>query len=114
MNREQMIEKAARAILADEIEHGDAAEGWDDGANQEWLKRNARAALNAVMPQVTTVEQLRRLSRWSWLVAEVLGGCAWVFRWNGVDLRSIDSGERREITWLVERYGPLTVVWSPS
>ena len=46
----QVIEYAAKAILAADIKNGYASDSWDNGADKEWLKSNAAAALAAVLP----------------------------------------------------------------
>lgn len=54
MNREQMVDKAAEAIRT-----------WDDSPNI-----SAEAVLNAILPQVTTVEELEALPDESVIVEE--------------------------------------------
>lgn len=99
MNREQMVEKAARAMLADDIAAGYASDGWDEGADRNWLLGNARAVLDAVLPQVSTVAELEALH----LPAQSV---------------LVDTGGMALIAELVEefdfRHGPLTVVWQPE
>lgn len=46
LTEDDVMEAAAKAILRDEIDLGEAVDEWDE-ADQEWLRSNARAALTA-------------------------------------------------------------------
>jgi hypothetical protein len=51
---EKTRETVARAILADDVNRGYAADEWDDGADQTWLLSNATAALAALTQREDT------------------------------------------------------------
>lgn len=76
--------------------------------------RTSEEIIDALLPQVNTVGKLESLPQWTWLTVGLLKGYGWMFRWNGAVLVDIESGNQADIEWLVERYGPLTVVWTPD
>lgn len=116
--REQLIEKAARASHQEGLSSGTEYAAWDalrDRVRREY-RENAAAVVDAILPQVTTVEELEALP----LNTKVIdaGGEAWAryylaakgprpLRWRnsrgGYGRTSID----------IARCGPLTVVYQP-
>lgn len=98
MNREQMIEKAAEAI-ADYYDH--PAESYED---------DARRVVDALLPQVTTVEELEALPPRTVVVG--VRGVTWVrgdrdhFPWVGTLWGSASSHS-------VIESAPLLVAWQP-
>lgn len=76
--------------------------------------REAEAEVDRLRAQlVTTADELEALPPKSLLLVPLFGGAAWVFIWTGSELVTYDTGVTGDIEWLVERYGPLTVVWQP-
>ena len=98
MNREQMIEKAGRAIS----EHY----GWEGygGAGER--------VLDAILPQVSTVEELEALPSHTALMGEWLGVPSFYY-WHPKSRRIV--GYSGDPYWpeVVLAVGPLTVVWQP-
>lgn len=93
MGREQMVEKLADAI---------AAENWDEVCTCEVCALNpARRLLDAILPQVTTVAELEALPEGSITVNDR----GQIRRHDGVAFQS-------DRDWLAAH--PLTVVWQPE
>lgn len=113
MNRAELVEKAARASHRQGLECGGEYAEWD--ALREITRReyreNAEAVVDALLPQVSTVEELEALDDRSVLVFEAPN-------YNLV-LR-FANGRLRADSWVgsfeqaIAELGPLTVVWSPS
>lgn len=95
MSREEMIEKAARAIATSQ--YGESVLDIE-AARTTWIAA-ATCALDAILPQVTTVEELKAVRIGSVLMTEG-GHC---FRWDAP----------RKVSMVLKVYGPLTVVWQP-
>jgi hypothetical protein len=101
VNRQQMVEKAARAFDATPTETYDMTH-----------EDMAVTVLDAILPQVTTATKLEALP----VGAVVVDGRgeAWKNRsdidgkWYGTDLDECKPAR------LVRLYGPLTVVWMPE
>jgi hypothetical protein len=99
MNREQMIEKAAEALLA-------ACGACDDAEGRADHVRDARTVLDAILPQVSTFEELEALDPRSLMLkdfdtyarAEDAASLVRAARYLGRDFLPVN---------------PLTVVWQP-
>jgi hypothetical protein len=129
MNREQMIEKAAKLIWLEEIgdvvvlklleEIGDVVvlklaevdQWWETTAHADRHRAVARQVLDAILPQVTTVEELEALPDGS-VLADNLGAMLWRRRLQL--LRDIGGNgyDREPNDVLIDN--PLTVVWTPT
>lgn len=101
MNREQMVERAADAIRA--------AGDFGPFAPNDYARAEAAAVLDAVLPQVTTVDELEALP------AETIGltghGEVWTTDGEG-HWTEFSAGDG---WWHVSNVAlPLTVVWQPS
>lgn len=117
MDRAALIEKAARAGWeADTADHGLSMHyGWQppggDVLNDEYRKQ-ARVMLDAVLPQVATVEELDVLPVGSLLKAD--DGDVWQLSFHGGwDCLSEDGSGGLRSSAQVVATGPLTVVWEP-
>jgi hypothetical protein len=106
--RADLIEAAARALFWDR--YPDATEDDFEYSRIDY-DGHARAVLDVVLPQITTVEQLEALPEGAALSFDGLG--------FGMLLR-VSRGELRNDTWTgsfeqaTAELGPLTVVWQPS
>jgi hypothetical protein len=108
MNREQMVEKAASLIIA--------SDQTLLVPNMAHFNRLANAILDAILPQVTTVEELEALDGDVVLVSE--SGATW----RTYRLRSgtvlLSPGNQKTPRFhpevVLSDQGPLTVVWQPS
>ena len=97
MNREQMIEKAAEALLA-------ACGACDDAEGRADHFRDARAVLDAILPQVRSVEELEALPVET-VVVDTYGRA--FTRYQGWWDYSEEMYKPSELI------PPLTVVWQP-
>lgn len=117
MNREQMVETAAKASWdADTEAHGlSRAYGWQppggDALNDGYRKQ-ARIMLDAILPQVSTVAELEALPQGTVLMGMAHEHGPRFARWWG-DAAAI-NGTKWEGVDLLHYYGPLTVVWQPA
>ena len=96
MDREQMIEKGVDALVA---------------CPTTAFRDQSRAILDAVLPQVTTVEELEALPCPALLLGALVGRLPAVFRWTNGQLYYEDGSMR--LTLQASEFGPLTVVWQP-
>lgn len=102
MNREQMVEKAAGALT----EHlGGHFLTWDEGS-----VNLAEVLVDALLPQVNSVEELVALPAGSLLVAQSNS----VFTWRCpiLLLQGMTTGYDYEPADILAN-GPMTVVWQP-
>ena len=111
-----MVEQAAKAIHATDRRDKYTPIDWDE-ANKDRYRIRAAAALNALLPQVTTVAELEALPfRTTVLDSD---GDPWQryylatsgprpLRW-----RSAKGTYGKTSEWLAKA-GPLTVVWTPE
>ena len=85
MSREQMVEKAARAAHSQAYTDGQEGKNWDK--LESWVRGSyrddARAALDAILPQITTVDELEALPVGTLLKAD--DGDAWERMHRGWD-----------------------------
>lgn len=100
MNREQMVEKAAEAI-SQTYEPGGPTTAEDKSA--------ARAVLDSVLPQVTTVAELEALPWGSVLLSQY--GVAYIWY---ADENRFRVGNYRFTPFDALADGSLTVVWQPE
>jgi hypothetical protein len=108
--REQMVEKAARASHQYGFDCGGVYADWDDlsGTVQQQYRADAAAVLDAVLPQVSTVEELEALPAGA-KVLDTAGDVYWKLSTGRFrDLRGNDDGAEH-----VTFFAPLTVVWTP-
>ena len=101
MNRERARD-AIFGLLTDWLPYADK---YDEAPMQERTDR----MLDAILPQVTTVEELEALPAQALLLGTNVGKFPAVFRWTNGQLYY--EGGRFEN--LVSVFGPLTVVWQP-
>jgi hypothetical protein len=97
--REQMIETVARALA------GLASEDSELDWPAEAFMREAAVVLDAVLPQITTIEQLKALPG-AWYLLGELDGRPYCFVRMGI--------ETSMLARYLERFGPFTVVWRPD
>lgn len=74
----------------------------------------ANAIVNALMPLIVEPKQMRGVPEGSILIVEVQAG-ARALRWEDGHLHGNLKADQMPMTpdWVIERYGPLTVVWMP-
>lgn len=142
MNREQLIEKAARASHQWGLDFGGEWAGWDElrESTRREYREEASAVVDALLPQVTTAEELRhlliRVSQEAspavvvdnlgrtWTLFENDRGDWWAHRLGDQDepesvstMLNLDEDfdgddlDAEPWQWLLP--GPLTVVWQP-
>jgi hypothetical protein len=100
MKREQMIEKVWHLLNL-------------DGLEELHCDHLAAAILDAVLPQVSTVAELRALPGRCLLVGKAPSGVdPHVYDWFGSELYDLHSRCYRNAQSLLA-LGPLTVVWRP-
>jgi hypothetical protein len=85
------------------------------GVRDEWdIPTDAALAagvLNALLPQITEARQMLGVPEGSILIHPVQGGGARTLTWE--DGKLLGHSVKYTPEWLIERYGPLTVVWMP-
>jgi hypothetical protein len=96
--RADMIETAARALCAQD------SEDWEE-VQQHAYREDAAAVLDAVLPQITTVEQLRALPKRTWLLTAIDDTPHLLLR-GAMDDKHLES--------YLSVYGPLTVWQQPT
>lgn len=96
MNREQMVERAAAVLF--EVDGGTWPE---DCTHPDEHRRDARAVLDAILPQVSTVEDLEALPDRAVLLGR--NGFIW----------SIRKGQCSPL-FMLKDYGPFTLVYQPE
>jgi hypothetical protein len=116
MNRDQQIEKAARAVHQSSLDDGAEHAEWDAlmPSVKATYRADARVAAAVFLPQVSTVEELEALPEGTKLIGA--DGTAWEatpfnsddYTWFGT------SGDCWTTADLLTNFGPsLTVVWLP-
>ena len=74
----------------------------------------AEAVVNAVLPEISDPSQLRGVPEGSILIVPVQAG-ARAARWEDGLLHGDIKADRMPMDpkWVIDRYGPITVVWMP-
>jgi hypothetical protein len=119
MNRQQMVEKAARAEHQHGLDVGSEHAAWDGLREvvREQYRGNARAILDAVLPQLSTVAELETLPQAAVLIGK--DGMAITVGLGGKDMETVRcyryANGRREYSArrVMHEYSALTVVWQP-
>ena len=91
MNRDEMIKRATLAMYN------------GDQRLAERYAGDGRKVVDAILPQVTTVEELEALPGKSLLYGTASGSAEWV----------VWQPSWQDPQELLEMFGPLTVVWTP-
>jgi hypothetical protein len=81
----------------------------------------ARAAVDALLPQITEARQMAGVPEGAVLIVETTtpgdrpsAACLWWLKgklYGGIDPSPGSAGI--EPVWVIDRYGPMTVVWMP-
>jgi hypothetical protein len=107
VNREQMVEKAARTLW-----EGNAPEilPWCDLREipKQAYRADARFVLDAVLPQVSTAAELAALAPGSIVVSH--NGYPFEVTREGLAVGGEDAGT---FAFVAETFAPLTVAWQP-
>lgn len=104
--REQLIERIVQAVIEDDVRHGIATPDEDLDRRCPWYRTNAQAALDAILPQITTVDEFVALPHRTLLVSDAGQATFWSPP-TPEDLRKTAAH------WLAHA-GVWTVVWQPS
>ena len=97
---EAMIEKARSALSSIDPTSG--------------FKEQAAAVVDYLLPEIADPRQMLGVPEGSILIVEVQAGARPV-RWEGGLLHGYLRADQMPMNpqWVIERYGPMTVVWMP-
>ena len=118
MNREQLIERAARASHQWGLDFGGEWAGWDElrESTRREYREEAAAVVDALLPQVTTVDELVNFPPGTGFV----DGAGNLVQWRGHSITYLVNGVRVDHpAWWEQDCDhprmawPLTVVWQP-
>lgn len=98
-SREFLIKRVVDVIESDE---------------SDTIEEGAETIVDALMPQLTDKKQMLGVPDGSILIVEVQAGARAV-RWEDGHLHGNlrADGMPMDPAWVIDRYGPLTVVWMP-
>lgn len=104
-SREFMITQATEALQATALP--------SEGRIYNW-KACAEAIVETLLPQITSPKQMLGVPEGSILIVEVQAG-ARALRWEDGFLHGNLRADHMPMPpdWVIERYGPLTLVWTP-
>lgn len=113
MNREQMIEKGVLATLVETDEEESLAQtlGFDENYARKVV---VPMIIDAILPQVTTVEELEALPIGTALLAEMMACSVAYDHGRSARLFAFTNGRHEySANRMLREFGPLTVVWTP-
>ena len=114
VNRETLVEKAALASHRWGLECGGEYAEWD--ALRESVRRDYRSeaadVVDALLPQVTTVEELEALPSHTVIVTPE-GGPLEKMQTKWLHMGALWASTAAEVVECSRERGPLTVVWKP-